>query len=67
MGETVRIVVDPDVLERVTAEVVREVPAHLVPGEVRRRLAAASRKREPNEATRERARRIAEEVRRRET
>ena len=42
MPEPARIVVDPDELERVTSEVVREVPAHLVASEVRKRMAAAS-------------------------
>lgn len=59
------IMLDPDELERVTAAVVREVPAHLVAAEVRRRLDELARKRAPSEAVRERARRIVEEARKR--
>ncbi len=65
MAEPARILVDPDELERITAAAVREVPGHLVPGEVRRRLGELAKRREPSEAVRERARKIAEEARRR--
>lgn len=54
--------IDGDELERVTAAVVREVPAHLVPGEVRRRLTLLAKQKQPSEAVLERARRIAREV-----
>lgn len=66
MGEPAKhLHVDPDELERVTAEVIRDTPAHLVPGEVRRRLGAIASRREPSEATRARARQIVEEMRKR--
>lgn len=65
MGEPAKVLhVDADELERVTAEVVRDTPAHLVPGEVRRRLGAISIRREPSEAVQARARKIAERMRR---
>lgn len=59
-----RIVVDGEVLERLTAEVVREVPAHLVAAEVRRRMAAwaEQKKKTENPVARERARRMAERL-----
>jgi hypothetical protein len=57
-----RIVVDGEELERLTAEVVREVPAHMVAAELRRRMAAHAEKKKKaeNPVARERARRIAE-------
>lgn len=66
MADPARVLtVDVDELERVTAEVVREVPSHMVPSEVRRRLAANIARRQPSEARLERARKIAEEALRR--
>lgn len=65
MGEPAKpLHVDPDELERVTAEVIRDTPAHLVPGEVRRRLGLLSARREPSESAKERARRVIAKMRR---
>lgn len=65
MSEAARIVIDPDELERVASDVARSVPAHLFGTELRKRIAENAMRRQPSEAVRERARRIAEEARKR--
>lgn len=65
MPESMCITVDADELERVASAVVRETPAHLVPGELRRRLGMLGVRREPSAAVKARAAKIVAEAKRR--
>ena len=62
-----RLVIDGDELERIASDAVREVPAHLVASEIRRRLRARAEQMKKTEdpIARERARKIAEKLVRR--